>query len=195
VVSLLFDSPRYRARRLSGPATNMALIWLIVRSAFPQCRGPGGPQRPQRLNEPVATLRHRGGPPGQDRFGGGVGVEDVGLPAGPPVETVGPVDLPNVIAGLGQSPGDAGAVAAGAFHPHQDDPRPPGQEPDHLAVAASGGFDPHVVDRATVRVDDRDVVAVGMRVDPGVHQLRPARPSRPRTLLATLLPSMLLSHH
>ena len=60
-----------------------------------------------------------------------------------------------------------------AIRTHQDDVRPPGQKPDHLAVAARGGFDPHVVDRPTVRIDDRDVVSVGMRIDPRVHHPQP----------------------
>jgi alpha-D-ribose 1-methylphosphonate 5-triphosphate synthase subunit PhnL len=55
----------------------------------------------------------------QHRAGGGLGVDRVGLaslPAEPPVR---PVDLNNRDAVVEQVAGQAGAVAAGAFHPDQ----------------------------------------------------------------------------
>jgi hypothetical protein len=40
-----------------------------------------GPERPDRLQDPVASLGRRGGHPGQDGAGGGLGVDRIGLAA------------------------------------------------------------------------------------------------------------------
>jgi hypothetical protein len=77
----------------------------------------GRPERPDRLEDAVASLGRGGGHPGQHGAGGGLGVDRIrlaALAAGAPVR---PVDLHDDDVLVEQEPGQAGAVAASAFDP------------------------------------------------------------------------------
>jgi hypothetical protein len=76
----------------------------------------GCAQRTDGLDDPMAWFGRGGSGASQHRAGGGLGVDWVGLatlPAGTPVR---PVDLNDFDAVVEQVSGQAGAVAAGAFH-------------------------------------------------------------------------------
>src|SRR4029453_6018544 len=100
------------SRSEAGAVTSSPLSWLIA-----AVRASGGtatrrPERPDRLDDAVASLGWGGGHPSQHRAGGGLGVDRVGpaaLVAGAPVW---PVDLHHRDVLVQQVAGQAGAVAA-----------------------------------------------------------------------------------
>jgi hypothetical protein len=105
-------------------------------------RGPGliAPLRTARMPRIASTMPSRrlsrgGGHPGQGPRGGGRSVDRVGLAALPAGGPVWPVDLHDVDSAVQQDPGQAGAVAAGAFHP----------DGVQASVAAQQGEQPPVV--------------------------------------------------
>ncbi len=66
----------------------MGLIWLIVGVRSRNAEDLVVRSARSASTSPSPPFGGGGSPRGQDRFGGGVGVEDVGLSAPPPVETV-----------------------------------------------------------------------------------------------------------
>jgi hypothetical protein len=115
---------------------------------------------------PSRRLAGGGGHPGQDRAGGGLGVDRVGLatlPAEPPVR---PVDLHDAHPAVQQEPGQAGAVAAGAFDPDAVQV-PVATKPakQQLPVAATVGGELPVAQQPSLLVDDGGVVGAAVGVD------------------------------
>jgi hypothetical protein len=97
----------------------------------------GRPERPDRLDDAVASLGRGGGHPGQHGAGGGLGVDRIrlaALAAGAPVR---PVDLHDVDPMVQQEPGQAGAVAASAFDPDHVQVPVATQPAKQLSVAAT----------------------------------------------------------
>ena len=78
--------------------------------------GAGHAERPDRLDAAIPQLRHPRRRPRQDRFGGGVGVEGVGLAVRPAGLAVGAVDLHHGEPDRAQIAGQPGTVGAGALH-------------------------------------------------------------------------------
>jgi hypothetical protein len=136
-------------------------------------RGPGlgrtAPYRPQRtdaLHDPVASLGRRGGHPGKDRAGGGLGVDRIrlaALPAGAPVWSV---DLHDGDVLVQQVAGQAGAVAASAFDPDAVQASVPAKPAQQLPVAAPGGWELPVAKQPSLLVDDGGVVGTAVGVNP-----------------------------
>ena len=94
------------------------------RGAVAQRRGPGGAQRPERLDEPVGALGGRSCTTRHHGFGGRVRIEGVGLALDVTIEPVGSVDLNHPQALATQVPGQARTVGAGALHAHRHQMRP-----------------------------------------------------------------------
>jgi hypothetical protein len=101
----------------------------------------------------------------QHRAGGGLSIDRVGLAtlaAEPPVR---PVDLNDLDAVVEQVPGQAGAVAAGAFHPDQVKAPVASQPAVQLLVAAAISSELAIAQQPALLVDDGSVVGAAV----GVH--------------------------
>jgi hypothetical protein len=140
------------------------LSWLIA-----AVRASGGtatrrPERPDRLDDAVASLGWGGGHPSQHRAGGGLGVDRVGpaaLVAGAPVW---PVDLHHRDVLVQQVAGQAGAVAAGAFDPDGVEAAVAAQPAQQLPVATAVSGELPVADQPSLLVDDGGVVGAAVSV-------------------------------
>jgi hypothetical protein len=97
----------------------------------------GRPQRPDGLDDAVASLGRGGGRAGQHGAGGGLGVDRIRLAALAAGASVGPVDLHDVDPMVQQEPGQAGAVAAGAFDPDRARGSVATQPAKQVSVAAA----------------------------------------------------------
>jgi hypothetical protein len=116
------------------------------------------PQRPDRLDDAVASLGRGGRGPGQHRAGGGLGVDRIRLatlPAGAPVR---PVDLHDRNPTVQQQPGQAGAIAAGAFDPDRLQVPVATQPAKQLPVATTVRGELPVAQQPSLLVDDGGVV-------------------------------------
>jgi hypothetical protein len=160
------ERPSSASRSGAGAVTSRPLSWLVaaVRALIAPLRA----ARSARIDStmPSRRLAGGGGHPGQDRAGGGLGVDRVGLatlPAEPPVR---PVDLHDAHPAVQQEPGQAGAVAAGAFDPDAVQV-PVATKPakQQLPVAATVGGELPVAQQPSLLVDDGGVVGAAVGVD------------------------------
>ena len=85
----------------------------------------------------VASLGRGGGRAGQHGAGGGLGVDRIRLAALAAGASVRPVDLHDIDPMVQQEPGQAGAVAAGAFDPDRVRVPVATQPAQQLSVAAA----------------------------------------------------------
>jgi hypothetical protein len=76
-------------------------------------------------------------------------------------------DFQDVDAIPGQDTGELGTVAAGALNANSNDLPEAGDELDDFAVAGSNGQEFLIADVHTGFSDDRDVMGIGVSVDPG----------------------------
>src|SRR4029453_11068188 len=95
---------------------------------------------PGHLHRAVLGLGGPGGFPSLDGAGGGIGINWVALAAPAAGCPVGPVDLQDPLAVGSQEADQAGAVAAGAFHPPHIDLAEPARPAQQLAVASPAGW-------------------------------------------------------
>jgi hypothetical protein len=160
------ERPSSASRSGAGAVTSRPLSWLVaaVRALIAPLRA----ARSARIDStmPSRRLAGGGGHPGQDRAGGGLGVDRVGLatlPAEPPVR---PVDLHDAHPAVQQEPGQAGAVAAGAFDPDAVQV-PVATKPakQQLPVAATVGGELPVAQQPSLLVDDGGVVGAAVGVN------------------------------
>ena len=112
----------------------------------------------------MLVLGGRTGAAGQDRAGGLIGVDRVGLAAHPTHRSFGADDLTNLDPGLPSGPSEPRAVGAGALDPDDRHNAEVGQEAQGRAVAIWGGGELLVVEISTERVDRGDVDRVGVGV-------------------------------
>jgi hypothetical protein len=113
----------------------------------------------------VACFGRGGRGASQNRAGGGLGVDRVGLatlPAEPPVR---PVDLHDVDAVVEQVSGQAGAVAAAAFHSDQVQAAVASQPAVQLLVAIAVSSELAIGQQPALLVDDGGVVGAAVGVD------------------------------
>jgi hypothetical protein len=111
------ERPSSASRSDAGAVTSRPLSWLIAAVRASGGTVAGRPERPDGLDDAVASLGRGGGHPGQHGAGGGFGVDRIRLAALAAGASVRPVDLHDVDPMVQQEPGQAGAVAAGAFDP------------------------------------------------------------------------------
>jgi hypothetical protein len=74
------------------------------------------------LDDPIASLGDRTGPPGGHRIGGGVGIQRAGLAFGPPLAPVGLADFDHGHALAAQVTGQPGAVGPSALRTNRVQP-------------------------------------------------------------------------
>lgn len=134
------------------------------------------------LGSPVAR-------PAATAVAAGVGVLRVGLAAAAASGPVRPVDLEHRQPGRGQHRGQPGAVTAGALDPdpgHLAMSEQPGQQ---LPVTSTGRHELAVGQPPTQPVDHRDMMSIGMGVDPGIpgQSRRRRRVNTARRVDGTLL--------
>ena len=111
------ERPSSASRSDAGAVTSRPLSWLIAAVRASGRTAARRPQRPDRLDDAVASLGRGGGGAGHHRAGGGLGVDRIRLAPLAPGAPVRPVDLDDVDPTVQQEPGQAGAVAASAIDP------------------------------------------------------------------------------
>lgn len=131
----------------------------------------GDAQSPDHLDLGVTGLRSAAGSAGQDRSGGGLGVDGVGLADPAAGGAVRAVDLDHGQPVVGQEPQQPGAIAASAFQADLDY-RAEGLSPGgELGVAAHRRRKASGAQHPTGLVQHRRDVHVLVRVDPDGHVL------------------------
>ena len=103
--------------------------------------------------------------PSQHGPGGGLGVDRIGLAPLASGATVWPVDLDHGYALVQEHLGQAGAVAAGAFHPDRPQLPVATQPAQQLPIAATGRRELAIAEQAAGVIDDRGVVGAAVGVD------------------------------
>src|SRR6266481_3946959 len=110
-----------------GPGQDQGPGLVDRLGAFPGGAALGDHERTDRLDGTVAALGRAACPAGLGRPGSADGVEGIGLTLPAPVLPVRAVDLDDPDTGRGDVPGQARAVASGAFDPDQADGPEPAQ--------------------------------------------------------------------